>query len=84
MKNEVTKVLHVGLLCTQEIPTLRPSMSKVLQMFVKKEEELPSPTTLPFMDEKTMELHDPWEKYSFKLGDSTSIVMLSQCSFYPR
>ncbi|PHT52912.1 hypothetical protein CQW23_07374 [Capsicum baccatum] len=84
MKNEVTKVLHVGLLCTQEIPTLRPSMSKVLHMFVKKEEELPSPTTMPFMDEKTMELHDPWEKYSFKRGGSTSIAMLSHTYFYPR
>ncbi|KAM3205334.1 hypothetical protein P3L10_028744 [Capsicum annuum] len=84
MKNEVTKLLHVGLLCTQEIPMLRPSMSKALQMLVKKKEELPSPTTPPFMDEKTMELYDLWEKYSLKLGNSSSIAMLSHSSFNPR
>ncbi|KAM3324789.1 cysteine-rich receptor-like protein kinase 2 [Capsicum chacoense] len=84
VKNEVARVLHIGLLCTQEIPTLRPSMSKALQMFVKKEEELPPPTNPPFVDEKTMELHDPWEKYSLKEGDSASIANLSHSSFYPR
>ncbi|XP_059278766.1 cysteine-rich receptor-like protein kinase 2 [Lycium ferocissimum] len=84
VKNEVARVLHVGLLCTQEIPTLRPSMSRALQMFVKKEEELPPPTNPPFVDEKTMELHDPWEKYSLKEGDSASIANLSHSSFYPR
>ncbi|KAH0724398.1 hypothetical protein KY285_000236 [Solanum tuberosum] len=84
VKNEVARVLHVGLLCTQEIPTLRPSMSKALQMFVKKDEELPSPTNPPFVDEKTMELHDPWDKYLLKQGDSASIANLSHSSFYPR
>ncbi|XP_055815398.1 cysteine-rich receptor-like protein kinase 2 isoform X2 [Solanum dulcamara] len=84
VQNEITRVLHVGLLCTQEIPTLRPSMSKALQMFVKKDEELPPPTNPPFVDEKTMELHDPWEKYSLKQGDSASIANLSHSSFYPR
>ncbi|MCD7467170.1 hypothetical protein HAX54_004447 [Datura stramonium] len=75
VKNEVARVLHVGLLCTQEIPTLRPSMSKALQMFVKKEEELPPTTKPPFLDEKTMEL---------KEGNSASIANLSHSSFYPR
>ncbi|XP_060196194.1 cysteine-rich receptor-like protein kinase 2 isoform X1 [Lycium barbarum] len=84
VKNEVARVLHVGLLCTQEIPTLRPSMSRALQMFVKKDEKLPPPTNPPFVDEKTMELHDPWEKYSLKEGDSASIANLSHSSFYPR
>ncbi|MCD7467169.1 Cell division control protein 2 [Datura stramonium] len=84
VKNEVARVLHVGLLCTQEIPTLRPSMSRALQMFIKREEELPPPTNPPFVDEKTMELHDPWEKYSLKEGDSASIANLSHSSFYPR
>ncbi|XP_060196239.1 cysteine-rich receptor-like protein kinase 2 [Lycium barbarum] len=84
VKNEVARVLHVGLLCTQEIPTLRPSVSRALQMFVKKDEELPPPTNPPFVDEKTMELHDAWEKYSLKEGDSASIANLSHSSFYPR
>ncbi|KAG5628760.1 hypothetical protein H5410_000477 [Solanum commersonii] len=84
VKNEVARVLHVGLLCTQEIPTLRPSMSEALQMFVKKDEELPPPTKPPFVDEKTMELHDPWEMYSLKQGDSATTAHLSHSSFYPR
>ncbi|XP_055819358.1 cysteine-rich receptor-like protein kinase 2 [Solanum dulcamara] len=84
VQNEVVRVLHVGLLCIQEIPTLRPSMSKALQMFIKKDEELPHPTKPPFVDEKTMELHDPREKYSLKQGESATIAILSHSSFYPR
>nr|GMD26274.1 cysteine-rich receptor-like protein kinase 2 isoform X1 [Ipomoea batatas] len=38
VKNEVLRVVHIGLLCTQEAPSLRPSMSKALQMLVKREE----------------------------------------------
>lgn len=86
MKKEILRVVHVGLLCTQEIPGLRPSMSKALQMLVKKEEELPAPTNPPFVDEKTMELHDPWDtpSYPHREGDSASIANLSHSSFYPR
>ncbi|PHT99233.1 Cysteine-rich receptor-like protein kinase 2 [Capsicum chinense] len=65
VRNEAARVLHVGLLCTQEIRTLRPSMSKVLQMLIKKDEDLPPPTNPPFVDEKTMELHGPWESRLF-------------------
>ncbi|KAH1239090.1 Cysteine-rich receptor-like protein kinase 2 [Glycine max] len=48
------------LLCTQEIPSLRPSMSKALKMPTKKEEhlELEAPSNPPFIHESTMELHD--------------------------
>ncbi|KAH0669076.1 hypothetical protein KY289_023569 [Solanum tuberosum] len=85
VKKEVLRVVHVGLLCTQEIPGLRPSMSKALQMLVKKEEELPAPTNPPFVDEKTMELHDPWDTPSHPHGDdSASIANISHSSFYPR
>ncbi|PHU18128.1 Cysteine-rich receptor-like protein kinase 2 [Capsicum chinense] len=42
-----------------DIPMLWPSICKVLQMLAKKKEDLPLPTTPSFMDEKTMELHDP-------------------------
>ncbi|KAM3251481.1 hypothetical protein P3L10_005551 [Capsicum annuum] len=80
VKNEVMRFLHVGLLCAQEIPTLRPSMSKALQIFVKKDEELPPPTKPPFVDEKTMQLH----VLSFEQGDSATTANLSHSSFYPR
>ncbi|KAF3676252.1 Cysteine-rich receptor-like protein kinase 2 [Capsicum annuum] len=84
VRNEAARVLHVGLLCTQEIRTLRPSMSKVLQMLIKKDEDLPPPTNPPFVDEKTMELHGPWERYSNSQGDFVSIANFSHSSFYPR
>ncbi|PHU03599.1 Cysteine-rich receptor-like protein kinase 2, partial [Capsicum chinense] len=80
VKNEVMRFLHVGLLCAQEIPTLRPSMSKALQIFVKKDEELPPPTKPPFVDEKTMQLH----VLSLEQGDSATTANLSHSSFYPR
>ncbi|KAJ6911517.1 hypothetical protein NC652_021965 [Populus alba x Populus x berolinensis] len=35
--NDVTRVEHVGLLCTQEISSLRPTMSKALQMLTTEE-----------------------------------------------
>ncbi|KAK1301476.1 Cysteine-rich receptor-like protein kinase 2 [Acorus calamus] len=38
-----------------ECPNLRPSMSVCLQMLLRAEELLPSPTNPPFMDELTME-----------------------------
>ncbi|KAL9401153.1 hypothetical protein Peur_005002 [Populus x canadensis] len=37
VQNDVTGVEHVGLLCTQEIPSLRPTMSKALQMLTTGE-----------------------------------------------
>ncbi|GLU21654.1 hypothetical protein SLE2022_377820 [Rubroshorea leprosula] len=45
VKNEVLRVEYIGLLCTQEIPNLRPSMSKVLQTLREKEEGRTPPCT---------------------------------------
>ncbi|GMI83488.1 cysteine-rich RLK (RECEPTOR-like protein kinase) 2, ALTERED SEED GERMINATION 6, CYSTEINE-RICH RLK2 [Hibiscus trionum] len=85
-KNQIYRVLHIGLLCTQEGRSLRPSMSKVLQMLTKKEEELPAPTNPPFMDEKTMEFNDTSENESYPLyaGGDDSIATMGHSSFYPR
>ncbi|KAL4332577.1 hypothetical protein GQ457_07G017150 [Hibiscus cannabinus] len=86
VKNQIYRVLHIGLLCTQEVRSLRPSMSKVLQMLTKKEEELPAPTTPPFMDEKTMEFNDMSENDSYPLyaGGNDSVATMDHSSFYPR
>ncbi|XP_073143080.1 cysteine-rich receptor-like protein kinase 2 [Henckelia pumila] len=85
-KNEMLRVVHVGLLCTQEIPSLRPSMSKALELLVKKDEHLPAPTNPPFMDEKTMELNKMGENQSSPLyrDNDTSVASISQSIFYPR
>lgn len=54
IENELLRVLHVGLSCTQETTSLMlPSMSKALRMLVGNE-----PTSPPFMDEITMEIND--------------------------
>ncbi|KAL8052640.1 hypothetical protein ABFX02_05G018200 [Erythranthe guttata] len=86
LKNEVLRVVHVGLLCTQEIASLRPTMSKALLMLAKKDEELPQPTNPPFMDEKTMELNDMSEITSSPLnyGNDYSVATVSHSVFYPR
>ncbi|XP_044494691.1 cysteine-rich receptor-like protein kinase 2 [Mangifera indica] len=85
-KDELLRVVQIGLLCTQESPLLRPTMSKVLQMLQKKEEHLPSPTSPPFTDEKTMELNDTFEdpNYPLNSGALASLAGVTHSSFYPR
>lgn len=48
---EVTRVIQVGLLCTQESPTLRPSMTEIIQMLKQKDVSLPIPSKPPFTEE---------------------------------
>uniref|UniRef100_A0A2N9IPV3 Cysteine-rich receptor-like protein kinase 2 n=1 Tax=Fagus sylvatica TaxID=28930 RepID=A0A2N9IPV3_FAGSY len=86
VKNEILRVVHIGLLCTQEIQSLRPTMSKALQMLTKKDDHLPAPTNPPFIDERTMELTDMREDpcYPLRVGYSTSIATISEGSFCPR
>ncbi|KAL4574026.1 hypothetical protein LXL04_020848 [Taraxacum kok-saghyz] len=84
---EGKKVVQVGLLCTQEAPSLRPSMSMVLKMLAKDNEPLPVPSNPPFIDEKTMELNDLEERvrHYMTYGDgSESIANVSHSHFYPR
>lgn len=84
VKNEVLRVVHIGLLCTQEIPSLRPTMSKALQMLTKEEEHLAVPSNPPFLDESTMELHDTSGDPFYLLNAADSIATVSHSSFYPR
>ncbi|KAJ9708863.1 hypothetical protein PVL29_000726 [Vitis rotundifolia] len=86
IKNEVLRVIQIGLLCTQEVPSLRPSMSKALQMLTKKDEHLPTPTNPPFIDERTMELNEACVNPSYPLNAaiSGSVACISHSSFYPR
>lgn len=85
IRNEILRVVHVGLLCTQEITSLRPTMSKALLMLVGKE-HLPAPTNPPFMDDKTMEFNDISLDTSPILnhGDAVSVASISQSLFLPR
>ncbi|KAJ9554559.1 hypothetical protein OSB04_018604 [Centaurea solstitialis] len=83
---EAIKVIQVGLLCTQEAPSLRPSMSTVLKMLAKEDEPLPSPSNPPFIDEKTMELNDFTDKFRYYQSgdDSGSVATVSHSHFFPR
>ncbi|KAJ6419761.1 hypothetical protein OIU84_029805 [Salix udensis] len=53
---EIQRVVQIGLLCTQESPNLRPTMTEVVQMLRREEVGLPSPSKPPFTDE-LMELN---------------------------
>nr|GEU92575.1 cysteine-rich receptor-like protein kinase 2 [Tanacetum cinerariifolium] len=84
-QEEAMKVVHIGLLCTQEDPSLRPSMSTVLKMLAKDDEPLPAPSNPPFMDEKTMELNDIRQnlRHYFNRDDSGSVATVSQSHIFP-
>lgn len=86
IKSEVLRVIHIGLLCTQEAPSLRPSMSRVLVMLTKQDEVLPPPSNPPFIDEKTMELYETYEERSYAPATkaSNSVATVSTSSFHPR
>nr|XP_043613301.1 cysteine-rich receptor-like protein kinase 2 [Erigeron canadensis] len=56
-QKDVIRVIHVGLLCIQEDPSLRPSMSAALRMLAKDDEPLPVPSNPPFLDKEMMELN---------------------------
>ncbi|CAN6727151.1 unnamed protein product [Malus baccata var. baccata] len=68
VKDEIFRVVQIGLLCTQESSSLRPTMSKALQMLTKKELHLPAPINPPFIDEKTMELNDNGDDQCYPLN----------------
>ncbi|KAK4785427.1 hypothetical protein SAY86_002116 [Trapa natans] len=86
IKNEVLRVIHIGLLCTQEAPSLRPAMSRIHAMLTKMDEELPVPTNPPFMDEKTMEFHGTYADGSYlpHTKNYESFATISASSFNPR
>ncbi|KAJ7970810.1 Protein kinase family protein [Quillaja saponaria] len=48
---EIIRIVQVGLLCTQESPSLRPSMTRVTKMLKQKDHELPEPSKPPFTDD---------------------------------
>lgn len=81
IEKEMKRVVQIGLLCTQEVPSLRPTMSKVLHMLKNKEEILPSPSNPPFMDERVMEFRDGSDVDS---AACASLATVSQSSFYGR
>lgn len=83
-KKEAIKVVHVGLLCTQEVPSLRPSISMALKMLVKDDEPLPTPSNPPFIDDNEInELEEKIQRYHDD-NDFNSVATVSHSQFSPR
>ena len=87
VRAEIIRAMHVALLCTQEIPSLRPTASGVMRMLQKREGLLlVHPTRPPFIDETTMEFQDMGSDSSVGLSDGHlfSVATVSDYSFWPR
>ncbi|KAL8218913.1 hypothetical protein R6Q57_022286 [Mikania cordata] len=83
LKKEAIKVMHVGLLCTQEDPSLRPTISMALKMLVKDDEPLPTPSTPPFVGD--IEINEFEEKNMQSYHDElVSVATVSHSHFSPR
>ncbi|KAK1419996.1 hypothetical protein QVD17_29487 [Tagetes erecta] len=84
-QKDIAKVVHVALLCTQEAPSLRPSMSRALKMLAKEDDSLPDPSNPPFINEMTMELNSITQSLPNNYdGDNSSSVATVSQSLYPR
>ncbi|CAA7409158.1 unnamed protein product [Spirodela intermedia] len=55
-EGEALRFITVGLLCTQENPAHRPSMSSVISMLGNEQAALPSPTYPPFFEDRGAKL----------------------------
>ncbi|KAK1281454.1 Cysteine-rich receptor-like protein kinase 2 [Acorus gramineus] len=86
MRRQVLRTAQIAFLCTQENALLRPSMSRVLQMLMRGDEELPKPTNPPFIDEDMMELNLCLVDSNGLLcnSSSSSVATMSYSSFCPR
>ncbi|KAI3728327.1 hypothetical protein L6452_16961 [Arctium lappa] len=90
VKKEVEKVVQIGLLCTQEVPSLRPTMSMALQMLSKNIHPLPLPSNpafLPaFLPKSNGQPNEVGSDQAFKLRitNPTSVPTVSLTSLGPR
>ncbi|KAI3519059.1 hypothetical protein L1887_08051 [Cichorium endivia] len=86
MKKEIKSVIHIGFLCTQEVPSLRPSMSMTLQMLSKNIEPLPAPSNPPCIPEGDTQTNEfgqiPGLRH--RVDNPTSLPTVTHTSFSPR
>lgn len=77
----VERIIQIGLLCTQESPSLRPDMGEVVQWLVRKNLELPNPSKPPFADECLTILPDsPLVAFSFRPHEHS--ISIDSCKYY--
>ncbi|KAK9052734.1 hypothetical protein SSX86_029364 [Deinandra increscens subsp. villosa] len=84
--DEIESVVHIGLLCIQEVPSLRPTMSMALQMLSKNITPLPLPANPPFTPESNIQVHEFSSNQGLKqrLNNNASIPTVSESCFSPR
>ncbi|XP_073003795.1 cysteine-rich receptor-like protein kinase 2 [Typha latifolia] len=80
-EEQALNVFHVGLLCVQASPNLRPPMWKVVEMLNNKSKELPRPTQPPFINVKgSSDRRDSSETSSLLTLSSKSPFSVNQLS----
>ncbi|XP_077244201.1 cysteine-rich receptor-like protein kinase 3 [Tasmannia lanceolata] len=80
-EEDAFRVLHIGLLCTQASPELRPTMSMVVKMLTDESSNLPSPAQPPFLNSNTEIPSVPFEIFrpesnSQSSGNSMTVTLL--------
>eukprot|EP00253_Pinus_taeda_P034067 PITA_34067 len=97
LMEEVVRVVHIALLCTQASATLRPSMSKVITFLTSKDINIPAATEPPFINVIHSESstyytsnhsesnnYDPLSKIGSPPTTTISLNTISTSSFGPR
>ncbi|KAI3698497.1 hypothetical protein L2E82_42089 [Cichorium intybus] len=86
MKKEIKSVIHIGFLCTQEVPSLRPTMSMTLQMLSKNIEPLPAPSNPPCIPESDTETNEFGQipALRHRVNNPASLPTVTHTSFCPR
>ncbi|KAL5725190.1 hypothetical protein ACHQM5_008360 [Ranunculus cassubicifolius] len=74
---EASRVLQIGLLCTQTSPELRPSMSVVVELLTS-DHEIPQPTSPPFLNSGSS------SGVSMPSGSSSGVSMPSDMKYFQR
>ncbi|KAI9076988.1 hypothetical protein K1719_041064 [Acacia pycnantha] len=78
--NEMTKCIHIGLLCVQENPEARPSMATIISYLSDDSIQLPIPQEPAFF------LHGQMDRNNVESqsGESCSTNEVSKSEFFPR
>ncbi|KAK9090376.1 hypothetical protein Sjap_023553 [Stephania japonica] len=69
---QISKVLQIGLLCTQAKATLRPFMSEIVQILTDNDYNIPEPKQPPFLNSSVVGTTTPEVPDSMQLSTSTS------------
>ena len=75
--SEALRLIHIALLCVQEDPNDRPTMSRVILMLASKSINLPQPSAPPFSADRLI-IFD--QSSTIATGTATGLVTSDQSS----